>query len=174
MFSVLSQLFITERHRQRAANVGFSLPALLEHDVQASVEPLLATNMRGTFLRTRVSRTGSVRSGFSECPIDKEPELLREFWNVLIKEGEQEGWDNTAPTVEEALEKLRKAGLTPKTLVVASDLDGAPEGLRVLKSELPGGALAAAEPEVTGIYTRVGDHVSIMAQRVNVALVVVP
>jgi len=174
MLSILSQLFITERHRQRAANVGFSLPALLEHDTRdPDIEPLLATNMGGMFLRTRVSSTGCARSGFSECPLDNEPALLHEFCRVLIAEGEREAWGNTVSTVSEGLDKVQRAGLTPTALVSVSKQPEVPEGLRAFTSELPCEALIAAQPGVTGLYTRIGDHVSILAQKVSTAFVVV-
>jgi len=175
MLSALSQLFIVERHRQRAANVGFSVPAMGECQVpeDASVEPLLTTNMGGNFLLTRVSGEGYARHGFYECPLDQETLLLSEFCRTLVKEGSRAGWDNTSDSIQGALERMRRAGLTPAVVVVPEELLDPPEGLRVVISALPCKALVVADPKDAGSYVRIGGHVSILAQSVDRAFVVV-
>jgi hypothetical protein len=168
--------------------VGLSVPVLGEYDItDTDIEPLLTTNMRGIFLSTRVSSKGSVRYGFFECPLDQEPDLLQEFYRVLIKEGALEGWSNVAHTVEEAFDKINKAAFSPTSLIMApgfakkmledvepgSETPKAYKGAKLFTSDLPGNALVVAQPEVAGCYVRIGDYVSILAQKVSAAFVVV-
>jgi len=175
VFSVLAQLFVVERHRPRAGKVGFSIPTLGETlGVDSSIEPLLVTNMRGTFVRTHVSKDGCVRYGFSECTLDQEPNLLCEFYRTIIREGEKEGWGNKVDSIPQALEKMIGFGVTPKRLVVPLNFSGAYEGLEVIKSALPeGSALVLSQSENAGNYIRTGDNVAIVAQRVSAQFVVV-
>jgi len=177
MLSVLSQLFVVERHRPRAGAVGFSVPALGEMEVidEANVEPLLVTNMRGTFVRTRVASGGYVRYGFSECPIDQELDLLKEFFRVLNREGVRYDWSNTTGSIPEAIEKMTQNGLVPKSLVVPFDfkIEEKFKELRIFSLDLPGKALLVAQPQVAGYYTRTGEYVGISAQQVNAAFILV-
>jgi hypothetical protein len=171
VFSALSQLFTVERHRPRAGEVGFSVPAITEIDVaDGDIEPLLATNMRGGFLRTRVSRAGTARYGYSECALDQEPALFRVFYQTLVREAEREGW-GTVRTVSEACELMTLRGVRPAVVVAPEALE---TGLRCLVSELPpGAALVSAGPVASGVYTRIGNYVGILAYRVDKVFVVV-
>lgn len=177
MFTTLSRIFVTERHRQRAAEVGFSVPAFSEFGVSSDTQPFLATNMRGTWLRTRLSVGGQARFGFSECSLDQESILLKEFYRVLVEASENENWTNKASTVEEGIVVMRRLGYEPK-FVVSADKSGVTEvptnGLMQLYTELPeGAALITAHPQHTGYYTRVGEHLGVLAHRVDRAFVVV-
>jgi hypothetical protein len=153
------------------------VPAFAESVVEdLGIEPLLTTSMRGTFLRTRVSDEGCVRYGFSDVSLDEESVLLSEFCRVLILEGLREGWNNTVSTIEGAFKKLQQAGFVPGSLVTCADLgekEIIPEGVKLFVSEIPVKALVAASPDKTGSYTRIGEYVSILAQRVNVTFVLV-
>lgn len=174
VFSSLSRLFITERHRQRAGDVGFSIPALSEVELQPDAKPLLATNMRGAFVPTSVSMQGYARYGFSECPLDQESDLLLAFHRSLLEVSTKESWSNRASSVEEALTLMPKLGFEPKILIGPDSVEMAVGNLAIVKSNLPEGtALLSAHPHHTGSYTRVGDYVGILAQRVNRAFVVV-
>ena len=176
MLSILSQLFVVERHRPRAGDVGHSVPALSEIEVAegAQIEPLLVTNMRGTFLPTRVAKEGYIRHGYSECPPDQEGELLKELYRVL----RAQGWGNVAPTLTAACAIMDAHGLTPKTMVQSSELPSDYEdgcGVKVWGSDhLPlGSALVVASPEAAGTYTRIGNHVGVVIQRADQTFVVV-
>lgn len=173
MLSLLAHIFVPERHRQRAAQVGFSTPALSEVVVNPSAEPLLATNMKLAFLRTRVSAVGYARFGFSECEVAQEQELLFAFYRALVTAAGQENWRNVAPNVPEALERMRGFGVAPQ-LVVSSRPDEVSEDVVTLGVDFPDGAALVVGPsERAGLYTRVGDHVGVLAQRVSTTFVAV-
>lgn len=164
-----------------------------EVQVTADSGPYLATNMRNTFLPVRRGSEGHARYGFSSCTIEEEGDLLKEFYRVLETLSVREGWDNRCTSVEVAIQKMA----APKTVVVPGaflgevcgkevDLELAQQrmslqgyvamvnGMQVLLADLPdGAALVTAAPAVAGTYTRVGDHVGILAQRVNSAFMVV-
>lgn len=174
MFSSLARIFITERHRQRAGHVGFSLPAMSEVELESEAEPFLATNMRRSFLRTRLSRDNQARFGFSECPITEEDSLVSALFRAIAQCSAYEKWSNRASSVEEGLALMRTLGLEPKNVVLPKSTQLAIDGITMLPSHLPAGsALITAAPQHTGSYTRVGDHLGILAQRVDRAFVVV-
>ena len=171
--SALARIFVVERHRQRAGDVGFSVPAFSEVDLDPTSEPLLATNMRNTFLRTRVSSQSVARYGYSECSLEDEHNLLHEFFRVLSAAIQHEGWSNRASSVEEGLEVMRSLGYAPMFLVTSGSM-GTEHSVEVLSIALPGGAaLISTSPNQTGYYTRIGGNVGVLAQRVDRTFVVV-
>lgn len=196
-FTVLERLFVPERHRQRAANTGFSVPALQEVQVQGDAGPMLASNMRGKFVQVRASSSGTVRYGFTECTIEAEGDLLCEFYQSLKVISVREEWDNRCRAIDQAIKRLTELGVTPKSVVVSGrfladvlekdcDLEMAQRrmdmqgfvamvgGMQILLGDLPdGAALVAADPQHIGCYTRVGDHLGVLAQRVDRAIMVV-
>ncbi len=195
-FTALERMLKTERLRQRAARMGgFSVPAMNEVGMEAVNAPLLATNMKGTFLPTRPSRDGVARYGFSHVPVATDDALLAELHRSLSVLSEREGWSNRCKSVLEALQRMQGFGLEPKTIVVgparlAEVSDIAPEdaraamrdnrevatfeGATVLLADLSGtSAFVCAAPPLVGYYTRVGEHLGILLQRVNQTLVVV-
>jgi len=183
-FSVLSHLLHVERHRQRitrsAMASGFATPALGEIQLRENnaQEPLLASNMRGTFLRTHKSRDHVVRYGFSACPVEEEGVLVTELARVLWDLSEAHGWDLRCRAVVTAVEAFRERGMEPRTLVVSSQLARAvlgqeappPEGLagvvdkmQVLVTLLPENiALVALAPINAGTCVRVGDNIGML------------
>ncbi len=175
MFSTLARLFVTERHRQRAADVGFSVPLYSEVSVTEDIGPLLVTNMRGEFLRSRVSATGSfARFGFVECPVDEESRLVRGLYLALVTHSVREGWTNRASSVDEGLALMRGFGLEPKFVTVPAGVETAYEGLVTLTADLPeGAALISTVAQQAGQYTRTGEHVGVLAQRVDKTFVVI-
>jgi len=177
MLTLLSEIFITERHRLRAGNVGYSMPLASEIDVDdRSIEPLMITTTRGTFLQSRVSAAGYARFGFSECPVNQEGALLQEFHRVLLSRIDANGWISAAPTVGEALRLMSSQGIKPRHLVGGPWLaDGAAaREVKVLDAGFTeGSALLIAEPAVAGLHTRVGDYVGVLAYRVNRCFVAV-
>ena len=170
-FSVLAQVFLTERHRQRAGHVGFSLPAFSEIEASPDIEPLLATNMKGTFLRTRVSSFGHARFGFSEMEVSNEPLLLLELHRVLVVQASKEGWHNVVSTVPEALSRMSEFGIKPSVVLSAGPEVEDVRGLPVAFPE--GVALVVGPAEAVGLHTRIGGHVGILAYRVSTAFVAV-
>lgn len=167
--TLLAQLLIAERHRPRAGAVGHSVPLALELDVAGrSLEPLLISTTRGTFLESRVSRAGYARFGFSECPLSAEPVLVREFYRVLVACGKANEWRCMAATVEEAIQLMLGRGVRPGHLVVGPEWSSTSIELPVLDGGFsPGSALLVAEPTEAGLYVRVGEHVGILAYRVD-------
>lgn len=197
MFTALERMLVTERVRQRAARLGgFSTPAMNEVGMEAVNAPLLATNMKGTFLSTRPSKDGLARYGFSHVPVGADDTLLVELHRVMLALSEQGGWANRCKNVTEAIERMGGLGLEPKTIVIGPDslpglLEGVAveqawqamkageeigtfEGATVLLANLPGpAAFVCAAPPLVGYYTRVGEHLGVLLQRVNQTLMVV-
>jgi hypothetical protein len=176
MLTILSHLFVTERHRLKAGDVGHSVPLLSEIDVlDRSIEPLLVTSTRGTFLPTTVSQKGYARFGFTSCSPAQELELLVEFHRVLVERGRACNWGNVVSTMEEGLAVMNGFNLHPVFILMPKE-DPAPtlEGVVVLNCPLPrGSALISTLPEIAGLHTRVGDYVGVMAKRVDKAFVAV-
>ena len=195
-FTALERMLSTERFQQRAGAVGHAIPALIERASREADGPFLVTNMRGTFLPTRLASSGVVRFGFSEVPLEEDDLILAELHKVVSRLSDGEGWSNRCTSVQEAVARIRGTTLEPKTIVIPPSmldtlgLDLGEEAARarmarqgyvtkidemqVLLANLPDGqALVAAAPSVLGVYTRVGNHLGILLQRVDRALVVV-
>jgi hypothetical protein len=174
VLTLLSQLFVTERHRLRGGEVGHSVPLASEVDVgDRSIEPLMISTTRGTFLESRVAKGGYARFGFSECGIAAEAGLVQEFHRVLVARTEVNGWPSLVGSVDDALRVMLGHGVKPGHLVAGAWLEpGA--GVPVLDGGFPGGtALLVAEPAGAGLHTRVGDYVGILAYRVDRCFVAV-
>lgn len=170
MLTPLSQLFFTERHRLRAGEVGHSVPLASEVDLNdRSLEPLMVTNTRGTFLPSRVARGGYLRFGFSECPLEREGAVVLELHKQLVAQSE------VAATPEEAVARMRRNGESPFHLAAGPWIEADEiEGARVLDVGLPRGiALLVVSPAKAGLHTRIGDYVGVIAFRVNRAFVAV-
>lgn len=184
-FSVLSHLLHVERQRQRitrsAMSSGFAVPALGEIELGSAPEtPMIATNMRGTFLVTRRSREGVARYGFTPCPVEEEGVLVTELARVLWELSTAHSWGIRCNTVALAVESFRVSGLEPRTLVVSSQLARSvlgsetlpPEGLagvadkmQVLVTTLPEDhALVALAPAHAGACVRVGDNIGMLVR----------
>lgn len=197
-YSALERLLRPERRHQRAApRGGFSTPGLCLTAVSAECMPLLATNMRGRFLPTRRNTHGEAPFGFSYCPLGEEGNLLNELHRTLFDLSGKSNWGNRCSAVSEAVNRLRSSGMEPKSLVVSEsqltetlgsdfDLNSARramvfqgyvtmvDGMQLLLSDLAEGlALVAGPPSTVGIYTRVGDHLGLLLQQVDRAIMVV-
>lgn len=174
MFPALSRIFIPERHRQRAAPVGFSVPAMSEVFLESEAQPLLASNMRNGFVLTRLSRDGVGRMGFSECPVADEDDLLVALVAALRATILRECWSNKTSSIEDGMSLLPKLGYEPRAVVVAPETEIKLSGVEVMACKgLGKTSLVLASPQHTGFYARVGDYVGILAQKVNRAFVVV-
>jgi hypothetical protein len=195
--SVLQRILYPERYQQRAAQTGFSTPVLQEIRLGEDALPLLASNMRGGFVPTRRSSEGNVRYGFSHCPLEDEPRLFESLFDALVTQSVKGRWGNRAATVSEGLARCRERGLQPRFIVIPDallpevvgaslSLDDAYkaqrtrgyatviEDMQVLLADLPSGnALVSISPREVGCYTRVGDHLGILVQRVDRNLVMV-
>lgn len=176
MLTLLSHLFVAERHRLKAGDVGFKVPLMSEIDVSdRSIEPLLVTSARGTFMPTVVSKLGYVRFGFSKCQPDQEPGLLVEFHRALVERSRANAWGNVVSTLEEGVGLMRSLNI-PLVFVLSSvdDPKLAEDGFVNLRCPLPSGsALISTRPEVAGLYTRVGDSVGIVAHNCDTSFVAV-
>jgi hypothetical protein len=185
MFSVFTHLFHVERARQRitrsALSSGFAVPALGTMQINATdTAPLLATNMRGTFLLTRKSPDHAVRYGFSPCPIEEEGVLVTELAQKLWELSTAHEWGIRCRGVPEAVESFRAVNLEPRTIVVSETLArkilgqdvGALEGLagtvdrvQVFVTSLPENiALVALAPASAGLCVRVGDNIGLIVR----------
>ena len=195
-FTALERLLATERVRQRAARQGgFSLPALGERAAAPTDGPFFVTNMRGTFLPTRPSREGIVRYGFSPVPVGQDDLLLVELNRVLSS---RPNWSGRCTNVQEAIHRLQANGMEPHAIVASPkllveitpgldvSLDDAwaamrarsevavVSGVTVLLANLPERAgFVAAMPALVGSYVRTGDHLGVVLQRADQALMVV-
>jgi len=196
-FTALERILQTERIRQRAARLGgFSVPAMNEVGMEAVNAPLLATNMKGSFLLTCPSKDGVARYGFSHVPVGTDDKLLSELHRVLSEISERENWGTRCKSVPEALLRMSSLGLEPKFIVVGparlNDLfegktlenawDSMKSGQNVgtyqevptLLAELPGtAALVCTAPPLVGYYTRIGEHLGVLLQKVNQTIMVV-
>lgn len=184
-FSVLSHMLHVERHRQRITRsvmaAGFAQPALGEIQIEKDDDdPILATNMRSTFLLTRKSKEGVARYGFSPCPAEDEGAVVTELARVLWEMSYAHEWGIRCRGVPQAVEGFRALGLEARTLVVSSQLargileqaDLPPEGLvgavdkmQVLVTTLPENtALVALAPANAGMCVRVGDNLGMLVR----------
>ena len=206
MATVLGRLLVPERHNMRmpekleaSVRSGVSSrPILNELEVQEDVGPLLVTNAARRFVPTKRSAVrGVARYGFSEVPLEEEPQLVIELYMTLLDFSLRNHWANRCNSVSEAVTRLRGAGLTPTFLVVPEsvlpdicDASFDPEwaaqmmkaqgyvatvdNMQVMTADLPpGAALVCLDPKLTGLYTRVGDYLGIMIQRADRAIMVV-
>jgi hypothetical protein len=150
------------------------MPLASEVDTQdRSIEPLMITTTRGTFLESRVSRGGYARFGFSECVADQEAALLQEFHRMLISRSKINGWSCVAGTIGDAMRLMQGKGVKPCHLVAGPWLKVA-EDVKVLDAGFPdGAALLVADPSIAGLHTRVGDYVGILAYHVDRCFVAV-
>lgn len=185
-FSIFEQMLLTERQRQRMGRGGdFASPLMGEIELQKDCEPLLVTNARGTFVPTPLGRTGNARFGFSYCPIESEGRLFVRFYEHLRT---QQGWDLRCKDVPEAVARLQARSLEAKVLVVSSfhaarmvgkeapmeGFVGVVDGMKVVTTAIPDGcALITVAPSRLGVYTRSGDYLGLLFQRVDQQVVVV-
>lgn len=195
-FTALERLLATERVRQRAARQGgFSIPALGERAADPTDGPFFVTNMRGMFLQTRPSREGIVRYGFSPVLVGQDDALLVELHRVLSS---RPTWPSRCTSVQEAIQRLQQNGMEPHTIIASPNLlteitpgldvslDEAwaamrarsevavVSGVTVLLADLPGRAgFVAAMPALVGSYVRTGEHLGVVVQRADQALMVV-
>jgi hypothetical protein len=171
MLSILSQLFVVENHTIKAGQTNLAIPFLGELDISSGkeVEPLLVTNMRRSFSRTKVAKAGYARYGFFECSVDEEVVLLNKFCSALIQEGVNENWSNTAKTILKAIETMKSKGVEPKIVVKpkGAELGFTDKSLRVLSVEGFENVLVSTQPWLAGYYIRSGDYVGVLAQQVD-------
>jgi hypothetical protein len=169
-----------------------------EIPVEEDVEPLLVTNAARRFVPTIRSKTrGIARYAFSDVPLEDEPALFAELYMSLLEASLVNGWKNRCSSVVEAVDRLAADDFEPGFLMVSAekipdicgpDYDSAVveqlmmtqgyvtvvNGIKVLPAELsPDAAVVTASPEMLGLYTRVGDFLGIMLQRVNRSIMVV-
>jgi hypothetical protein len=192
-FRALERMLVAVRIKQRAANTGFATPALEERPVSKEDGPFLVTNMRGSFLPTRLSSAGTVRFGFSPVPLTADDKLLVTLHRTISAQFPEK----RCTSIEEATTRLLAQGLEARTLVLPEswlpeicgpDLDVtaaretmAKQGyvtkiddLQVLVADLPPEmAFVAAAPALVGVYTRIADFLGVLIFRADRAIVAV-
>lgn len=196
--SAFEGFLVPERFRRKSArDGGFALPAFLERIVEPSDGPFLVSSSRRTFLQPGVSQAKMLRFGFSPCPPDEEHYLLSELFRCWWRLSEELGWTNRCRSLAQAKQRMESYGLLPRTvivpfvtlkdvcgqdlsledarkLVIAQGCVAEVEGLRVLFSDLPPGQmLLGTAPPLVGVCTRVDDHVGLMLQQVDRAVVLI-
>lgn len=197
--SILDKLLLVDRERRRASKKGgFAAPAFHERAVNPSDAPYFVTNMRSSFVPTRIRKESVVWAGFSECPVEAEDLVVRTLYDTLWRHSEAEGWPNRCKCLASAMETMRIRGFEPKALIVPLSLleqvCGTPisaedaaklmfaqgyvaesNGIRVFPcSQLPeGSSVLAAAPELTGAYIRVDTYLAVMIQKADSSLVLV-
>jgi hypothetical protein len=162
----------------------FEVPLLGEVQLGSMQEPLLATNARGGFVPTRMSRTGSARYGFSVCPVEEESSFIPSLFVALARMPAV----TRCSDVRMAVAHLRGFGSEARVIVVSSmdaadilgrDVSGEgfvgdSNGMMVVVANLPrGSAMVAVGPEHLGSYTRVGSYLGMLFHRVDRNVVVV-
>lgn len=193
--TALERMLIPEREPRRAAEtsqVGFAVPGLLERTLEVDQEPLLATDMRGSFVPTRVSRIRKIaRCGLSECLPEDEAGLLAELWRVAWGLSVEQGWYNRCTNLAEAAGLMRAQGYEPRSVVIpyslvheasgqalnreeadnlmfAQGYIAEVNGVQILAADLPERkSLMVASPALAGFYTRVDDRLGVLLTRVN-------
>ncbi len=192
--SIWDLLLKPERYRQRAApDGGFSVPMMMERDVELKQSPFLVTNTRGNFVPSPRGKDGKGRYGFFHCPVADEGNLLPLLQVNLETMARAPGWPTPAATVSEAVKRLVKPcsiilsdpliaticgeGFTPDHVATLMKIQGhiaIVDGMQILAGALrPGSALVTVEPEDLGVYTRVGDYLGIQLFDVRRTIVVV-
>jgi hypothetical protein len=174
--SPLSFIFTLERHQDPHSGV---VPAFSEIEVAEGSSPLLASNMRGTFVRTRRTPSGFGRFGYSECLLSQEGAFLGELHRVLKAISVQEGWSNRAADIDEGLTKMISNKIEPKVVIISSERSNKDKvqvgrNVQLLAAPIPPEtALITTLALYTGYYTRIGDYVGILAQNIDRAFMVV-
>lgn len=175
MLSVLSHLFVTERHRPKASNVGHAVPYLSEVDVASrAIEPLLVTNLRGEFVRTRVSKSSYVRFAYTELDWDKEPLLLQALHAAVVQNSIKEGWENVVDSIPAAIARMADTDFRARVVVSSDSSLQLPSDVTLVNCDLPTGiALVFAHPVQNGTYTRIRNHVGVIVQNVSSSITAV-
>lgn len=195
--SLFDRILVVERHRRQGSRIGFSVPALCEQEAQACDEPLLVTNMRGSFVQVRRSGDNLVRFSFSPCPLEQEAPLFLELFRSLWGLSEQKSWSNRCASITEGLDRCRSFGFSPDSVVIpasclasvcgvslsseqveqAMKVQGwvaRVEGLKVLVSDLPDEcSVVLAPPSVVGNCVRIHDSLGVVIRRSNQSLILV-
>lgn len=196
---VLDRLLRPERVGRKATLGGdFAVSVITERPAEHETGPWVVSNMRGSFVATKRSKTDMVRSAFTECPVEDEEVLLAQFFSDMCAISQSSGWANVCPTIEEATQKLSSLGYEPRTLIVpfsslkevcGKDLteDEAAklilvngcisevDGIRILPTHgLPDdAAILGTIPALTGVYVRTDDRVSILVERADRSIVLI-
>ncbi len=195
--SLFDRLLIVERHRRQGSSVGFKIPALCEQEARVEDDPLVVSNMRGSFVQVRRSIDNFVRFSFSSCLIEQESPLFLELFRSLWRFSEQGSWPNRCSSITEGVERCRSFGLSPDSVVIpvtclssicslslsleqieqAMRVQGwvaRIDGLKVLVSDLPDGcAVVAAAPPDVGNCVRIHDSLGVVIRRSSQSLILV-
>lgn len=192
-FQALERMLVPERMKVRAANTGFAIPAMEERPASKDDGPFLVTNMRGTFLPTRLSAAGAVRFGFSPVPLGEDDKLLLTLHRTISAQFPA----SRCTSIEEATKRLLSHGMEARTIVLPEGwlpeicgpdvaLTTARETMarqgyvtkiddvQILVADLPPElAFVAAAPSLVGLYTRIADSLGVLLFRSDRAIVAV-
>ncbi len=146
--SPLPFIFVPTRQRPKTSNVGHATPLLLEQD-GSTCEMYVTTGTRSNF-HLLPSRNGQTRTALSLCPTAQEHSFLARLVQFLVGVSAKGN-----PTFDKG------SILTPP-----SELDRVKArfpGWATFPVSLPDGqhVVAFAEPPSVGLYTRIGDYLSV-------------
>jgi len=182
-YTILDRLFEVERiHKRAAPQGGFSVPVMQERAATPAIEPVLVTNTRGAWVQTRTFAPGNVRCGIFSCLIDEETAVFQS----LLRTIQDRGWDNRCTSVPEALEKMRAAGIKPRSIVIPEedlpqtgvDLKTAEylmrfqgyvsvvDGVQTLVGPVPAKQRLVVAADA-GVYLRSDDYIGVMVFKAN-------
>lgn len=198
--SVLERLFSADRHRRKMGDqVGdFVPPVATSFPSEPDQAPWLTSLSTGKFGLTQ-AKDGFVGQSFSECPLTHEGGVLLEMYSTMRTLQRLFQWRNLCGTLAEAQARMKSFGLEPKTLIVPfsmlSEVAGSNlteeeaemllltkgcvaevEGVKIISagSALPKGtAILGTTPSLTGVYTRIYDHLAITVLQADRTLVLV-
>lgn len=184
---------ILESSRAHTRQVSNKIPTILSLDFNSNVSPCVSSTGRGTFLISSQSATGTCRFGFSDVLLTEEGIFVQELASKLKAFGEQQQWDNTAPSIEEAVAKLAQRGLKARYAIfprtVFSEEDSSKWevekiatmgkyvklGVDILVTDTTYGIpFVVVGPKDLGVYIRIGDYVGTLIKNADRNVVLVP
>lgn len=158
--SLLQRVFQSEHH-ELGVDSSVQIPLFMELEVESNIEPILSSNMKGEFLRTRCSAVGRARYAFCACPIEYEHELFVALYRAILAGADEWG---VASSCEAALEQMGKGA----RFLVGDAGFCVPESVTYFQTDFPTGcALLIGAPPKSGQHTRIGDYVGVIAAHVD-------
>jgi hypothetical protein len=195
---VLERILVTERVRRRMARSGdFAVPVVQEREGVPKDGPYVATGTRGQLILTRPSRDNLVRFGFFEVPLEEEDAFFSKALTLLWDLSVEHDWGNRCDSVPNGLARMVQCGYEPKSVVLPFQLLKYACGSEITLEEAEklmryqgyvaeidevkylvadinsGKAIIMAAPPLVGYYTRADNHIGVLLQRADRALMLV-
>ena len=196
--SVLERILVAERMRHKAS---FAPPIANRRASTMEEGPWFVTNTKGAVVLTHLQKDAGeefVLQAFVDCPIDEEDPVVSRLYATMWATSKRLGWNNRCSSLSGSVQRMLGLGYDAKFLIVPyADLKGVcgsdlseeeaerltlvngcvaeVQEVKILISNgLPeGAAILTATPSLTGHYLRSYDHLSIMVNRANRAILLV-